>query len=129
MFAIGEASKRSGVAIETIRYYEREGIVAKPARGDNGRRAYTEKEIGHLRFIKRCRDLGFTIKDAQALLSLGEQQDENCKIAHDMSKAHLESVREKIESLRQLEKALEELMGNCESGNVQCPLLESLHAD
>ncbi|SDR47264.1 MerR family transcriptional regulator [Pseudovibrio sp. Tun.PSC04-5.I4] len=129
MFAIGEASKRSGVSIETIRYYEREGIVQKPARAENGRRSYSEAEIGQLRFIKRCRDLGFTIKDAKALLNFGGQTDASCKIAHDMSKAHLEIVREKIANLKRLERALEELMSNCASGTIQCPMLDQLHAD
>lgn len=59
MIAIGEASRRSGVSIETIRYYERAGIISKPCRTESGRRSYCEAEIAELRFIRRCRDLGF----------------------------------------------------------------------
>ncbi len=62
MFAIGKASELSGVNIETIRYYEREGIVAKPDRSAAGRRLYTRDGIAKLRFVKRCRDLGFRLR-------------------------------------------------------------------
>ncbi len=65
MFAIGEASRRSGVSVETIRYYEREGITAKPGRAANGRRLYSDAEISELAFIKRCRDLGFSLPDVR----------------------------------------------------------------
>ncbi len=70
MVAIGEASRLSGVSIETIRYYEREGIISKAGRTASGRRTYSKAEISELRFIKRCRDLGFSIHDAVALRRL-----------------------------------------------------------
>lgn len=126
MFAIGEASRRSGVSIETIRYYEREGIVPKPQRAANGRRMYSEGEIGRLRFIRKCRDFGFGINDARALLALSEGAKADCEAALQVASAHLEMVRSKISELRKLEAALKQMTVNCASGNPRCPMLEEL---
>lgn len=129
MFAIGDASRRSGVSVETIRYYEREGIVPKPSRSANGRRIYSDIDIGRLRFIKRCRELGFGIAEATALLGLSEGANGNCAQVHEVGTAHLASVRRKIAELRRLEAALGELVANCRLGSASCPLLEKLKSD
>jgi len=129
MFAIGEASRRSGVSVETIRYYEREGIVPKPCRAANGRRVYSDAEIAQLRFIKRCRELGFGIVDAKALLALSEGADADCAKVHEVGTTHLANVRSKISELTRLEAALEELVANCRLGFASCPMLEKLKAD
>lgn len=126
MIAIGEAARRSGVTIETIRYYEREGVVPPPPRAANGRRVYADKDVGRLRFIRRCRDLGFSISDAKALLSLSEGENRDCAVVKGIGATHLASVREKIVKLRALETALEELTANCQSGSVSCQMLEDL---
>jgi len=129
MFAIGEASRRSGVSVETIRYYEREGIVPKPSRAANGRRVYSGAEIAQLRFIKRCRELGFGIADAKTLLALSEGADSDCGKVHEVGATHLAGVRRKISELERLEAALEELVANCRLGSTSCPMLEKLKAD
>lgn len=129
MFAIGEASRRSGVSIETIRYYEREGIVPKPVRSANGRRVYSNPEVDRLRFIKRCRDLGFGTGEAAVLLSLSEATDARCSEVRDIGTAHLASVQRKISDLQRLDAALQELIANCDRGHSSCPLLEKLKAD
>jgi MerR family mercuric resistance operon transcriptional regulator len=129
MFAIGEASRQSGVSIETIRYYEREGIVPKPARTANGRRAYSDAEIGRLRIVRRCRDLGFGTAEAVALMALSEATDASCGNVQEIGSAHLASVRRKIADLQHLEAALQELIANCGRGSSSCPLLEKLKAD
>ena len=126
MIAIGEAARQSGVPIETIRYYEREGVVPAPRRAANGRRVYSEKEVGRLRFIKRCRDLGFSITDAKGLLSLSEGENDNCATVKDIGTAHLFAVRSKIAELKALEAALEQLTANCRDGSVSCQMLEAL---
>lgn len=128
MFAIGEASHQSGVGIETIRYYEREGFVPKPARAANGRRVYTAEDIGRLRLLKSCRDLGFTLADARTLLDLSEARNEDCAAVRDLSERQLRDVRAKIAELRRLETALAELTANCASGNTRCPMLGALRA-
>lgn len=126
MIAIGEAARQSGVPIETIRYYERESVVAAPRRAANGRRVYSEKEVGRLRFIKRCRDLGFSIAEAKGLLSLSEGDNDNCAMVKDIGTTHLSAVRSKIAELKALEAALKQLTANCKAGSVSCQMLEAL---
>lgn len=128
MIAIGEASRLSGVSIETIRYYEREGIIAKAERSASGRRAYSDAEIFELRFIKRCRDLGFSLPDAVALRDLADTPNNSCETVERLGRAHLMEVRSKLRELRQLEKALSELVSNCANGNNDCPMLDALRA-
>ncbi|WP_170519873.1 MerR family transcriptional regulator [Ruegeria atlantica] len=126
MIAIGEASRQSGVGIETIRYYEREGIVPKPARAPNNRRLYSAHDVGRLRFLKKCRGLGFPLADAKTLLDLSEGGGEDCRTVKEMADLHISKVRDKIRELRRLETALNELTANCDSGNVSCPMLSQL---
>ncbi len=126
MIAIGEASRQSGVGIETIRYYEREGLVPKPIRAANNRRLYSERDVGRLRFLKKCRDLGFPLADAKVLLSLSESHDADCQSVKTMAEIHTANVRAKIIELRLLEAALSELTVNCAGGSVACPMLDQL---
>jgi len=126
MIAIGEASRQSGVGIETIRYYEREGIVPKPERAANNRRLYSADDVGRLRFLKTCRDLGFPLADAKTLLGLSEGGGKDCQSVKEMAELHISNVREKIKELGRLEAALVELTANCDSGNVSCPMLSQL---
>ena len=128
MIAIGEASRLSGVSIETIRYYEREGIVSKAGRTASGRRAYSDAEISELRFIKRCRDLGFSIPDVVALRNLAAAPSNSCEPVERLGRKHLAEVRAKMKELRQLEKALAELISNCANGKSDCPMLDALRA-
>ncbi len=126
MAAIGEASRRSGIPIETIRYYEREGIIAKAGRTASGRRTYSDDDIAELRFIKRCRDLGFSVHDAVALRTLADERSGACETAEALGQKHLARVRAKIEDLRRMEDALAELVANCAEGQTDCPMLEAL---
>ena len=128
MIAIGEASRQSGVGIETIRFYEREGVVPKPARGANNRRLYSAEAVGRLRYLKRCRDLGFSLADAKTLLALSDSRQEDCQSVRDLAQDRLSEVRAKLEDLSKLESALVELMANCAIGNVACPMLSRLRA-
>lgn len=128
MIAIGEASRKSGVGIETIRYYEREGIVPKPERAANNRRQYTRRDVGRLRFLKQCRDLGFSLSDAKALLDLSDHQNSDCQSAKRIAELHRTSVRKKIEELKLLDAALGELTANCLRGELDCPMLAELRA-
>lgn len=128
MIAIGEASRLSGVSIETIRYYEREGIISKAGRTASGRRAYSDAEISELRFIKRCRDLGFSIPDVVALRDLADAPNNSCETVEGLGRKHLAEVRAKLKELRQLEKALAELVSNCANGKSDCPMLDALRA-
>jgi MerR family mercuric resistance operon transcriptional regulator len=126
MIAIGEASRQSGVGIEAIRFYEREGIVPKPERAPNNRRLYSAGDVGRLRLLKKCRDLGFPLADAKTLLNLSENHDVDCQSVKEMAEIHTSNVREKIVELRKLEAALIELTANCDGGSVACPMLGKL---
>ena len=129
MFTIGKASEQSGVNIETIRYYEREGIVPKPGRSEGGRRLYTSDDIAKLRFVRRCRDLGFPISIIQTFLSLTALNDRSCGEVKTMAENHLVEINAKIENLVRLREALLNLSSNCEEGTAACPMLEALMKD
>lgn len=129
MFAIGKASQQSGVNIETIRYYERVGFVPKPDRSAGGRRLYTADEIAKLRFVKRCRDLGFPMSIIQTLLSLNDDQGRSCKEVKTMAEEQLVAINAKIDNLERLRAALQSLSTSCDDGTSSCPMLDSLMSD
>ena len=126
MPSIGEAARKSGVPVETIRYYERAGIVPGPPRSESGRRVYDAAGIARLRMIKRCRDLGFPLAGARALLALSENSDAPCADVKVIAEDHLAEVGRKIRGLRDLEAALVELVHECAEGNTACPALRAL---
>lgn len=129
MFPIGEAAKRSGVGIETIRYYEREGVIPQPERTNSGRRTYAERDIAKLRFVKRCRDLGFPIRDSKSLLALTDGSQSNCSHVGSIAQNHLDDVKAKIKDLRRMESALAHMTKQCSIDNEKCPVLDQLLAD
>jgi MerR family mercuric resistance operon transcriptional regulator len=126
MAMIGEASRLSGVNIETIRFYEREGIIAAPDRSSSGRRIYTADQIAILIFVKRCRDLGFPLSDVQIMLALRTAADDQCDEVRLISERHIGDVRRRIADLRRLEKALVALVVECRKGRTDCPALSEL---
>ncbi|MDA4844171.1 MerR family transcriptional regulator [Hoeflea poritis] len=125
MHTIGQASKLSGIHVETIRYYEREGILPRAEREQNGRRVYTKDDIVRMRFVRQCRDLGFPIRDTQALLMLTVEQTP-CDRAQSIARKNLEAVREKISELSALERELDVLVSSCRSNDPGCALLQGL---
>lgn len=128
MHSIGAASSQSGVNIETIRYYEREGVVPKADRSASGRRLYTDKEIVRLRFVKRCRELGFPILEIKSLLGLSAGETTSCILARSIANQQLISVREKVADLRRMEGALVDLIALCADERSDCPMLGDLFA-
>ena len=126
MPSIGEAARVSGVSVETIRYYERAGIVPGPPRSESGRRVYDDAGIARLRLIKRCRDLGFSLAEARVLLALSENSDAPCADVKAIAEGHLAEVGRKVRALRDLEAALAELVRECAEGNTACPALRAL---
>jgi len=129
MLPIGQASAQSGVNIETIRYYERVGIVSKPGRSTSGRRLYTTDEVAKLRFVKRCRDLGFPIAIIQTFLSLTAEEERSCGEVKTLADDHLVKINAKIENLIHLREALLSLSKNCDAGTASCPMLDVLMND
>ena len=128
MHAIGAASRLSGVPIETIRYYEREGVIAKAERSSSGRRVYTNAAVAELRFIRRCRDLGFPLPVARKLYSLSGDETADCGEVRAFGLSQLAAVKTKITELQKLAMALEELTANCAEGSTSCPMLDQLRS-
>ena len=127
--SIGELSKRSGVNIETIRYYERIKMLPAPPRTANGRRVYGPAERRTLAFIRRSRDLGFTLEEVRALLALGGPERASCADVHKIASAHLASVRNKLSDLVKLESILAETVAQCsDRATPDCPVLDILDA-
>ena len=114
--SIGELSKHSGVNIETIRYYERIKMLPAPSRTASGRRVYGPAEKRTLAFIRRSRDLGFTLEEVRALLALGGPERAPCADVHKIAGAHLANVRKKLSDLVKLESILAETVAHCSDG-------------
>lgn len=128
-FPIGVLSRRSAVNIETIRYYERIGLLPKPARSAGGYRLYRPADIDRLRFIRRSRDLGFSTEEIHRLLGLADQTSRSCRRVHDLAAEHLSEVRAKMADLRRMERVLATMVKACARETLPtCPLLESLAA-
>lgn len=129
MMAIGEVARQSGVPIDAIRFYEREGIVPKRKNGTEDTCAYSLEDVRRLRFLKKCLDLGFLLSDAEVLLDFSENLNSDCGSVQKIAEAHLTTVREKLSELRKLESALGKLTSKCSNGLVECPMLDALKSD
>lgn len=123
---IGQLAGAVGVNVETVRYYQRRGLLAAPEREPGSIGRYSATALTRLRFIKRSQSLGFSLDDVQVLLSLDEGQA--CSSARHLGELKLAEVRERIRTLRALEGALEELVSKCltTKRKVSCPLIEAL---
>jgi MerR family mercuric resistance operon transcriptional regulator len=124
--AIGAFSKRTGCAIETIRFYEKIGILPRPRR--RGRyRLYAADDVAHLVFVRRARELGFTLDEVRALLRLGSLGADACGEVRDLAATHLQDVRKRITDLRAMERALADAVRHCDAGaDATCPLIATL---
>ncbi len=126
-FAIGELSRLTGVNIETIRYYERINMLPAPPRTEGGRRVYGGPHVQMLRFIRRGRELGFTLDEIRALVALGGPATAPCGQVREIAAKHLDDIRAKIVDLTRLERLLSETVDRCEGGTApECPMLEIL---
>ena len=128
--AIGALSKHTGTNIETIRYYERTRLLPAPARSPGGYRLYGSDHLKRLIFIRRARELGFSIHEVRKLLELAEHRRRPCAEARRLAAAHLAEVRAKIVDLRAMERVLGETVARCGEGTGRhCPLIEALFRD
>jgi MerR family mercuric resistance operon transcriptional regulator len=125
-FTIGQLSRRAGVGIETIRYYERIGLMPRPPRTGGGRRAFGADNLATLSFIKHCRELGFSLDDIRALLTL-RASDRNCSDVKSIASRHLQAVRDKLHTLSEIEGNLTALIARCAGdAGPECPVLDAL---
>ncbi len=126
-YGIGDISRKTGVNIETVRYYERIGIMPEPDRTEGGNRQYNHDQLKRLHFVKRSRELGFNLKEVRALLKLVDRKDFTCAEVHTMTIDHLSAVKCKLADLRRLEKALKFMTSECSQGKVpDCPIIDEL---
>ena len=127
--AIGELSRRTDCNIETIRYYERIGLLPKPNRPDGRFRRYDSDDVARLRFIRRARQLGFTLDQVRAFMRLAraDTDDAVCAEARSLAAAHVADIRAKIADLQAMESVLTDAICECETGQrPRCPLIEVL---
>ena len=123
---IGVVSELTGCNIETIRYYERIGLVAAPPRRGSYR-DYGPSDVDRLRFVRRGRELGFSLEEIGTLLDLAPQDGATCETVQTLAEQHLRNVRAKLADLMRIETALAELAAQCGSRPVNCcPVVESL---
>jgi MerR family mercuric resistance operon transcriptional regulator len=124
---IGDMSKLTGCNIETIRYYERIGVMPAPARSSGGHRLYTVEHLKRLTFIRRSRELGFTLKQVRGLLAMVDGGDFTCDEIKAITTEHKGEVRRKIADLRRLERVLGDMASRCDRGEVpDCPVIDAL---
>jgi len=128
---IGEVADRGGVNLQTIRYYEREGLLPKPPRLPSGYRVYTEPTVRRLRFIKRAQELGFTLAEIRELLSLRMDRVRDRSDVRAIAKAKVADIEDKIRTLSAMKEALVRLTDHCRGHGPasECPILESLDSD
>ena len=126
---IGEAAGASGCHIETIRYYERIGLLPAPERSDSGYRRYTEGQVQRLRFITRGRELGFSLDEIRSLLALADDDSLSCGDVDRLARQHLEEIRLRVRELNRMVKELERTITGCQGGRrAHCTILDALRA-
>ncbi len=125
--AIGDLAKQTGTKVETIRYYERIGLLPKPGRTEGNYRSYDIEHLGRLSLVRRARDLGFSLDQVRELLGLADQRDRSCEAVDMIARQHLAEVERKIADLNALRDELADLIGCCRKGTVaECRIIETL---
>jgi DNA-binding transcriptional MerR regulator len=127
MLPIGVLAEQTGTNIETIRYYEKLGILPKPQRTPGNQRRYAASSVDRLRFIRHARDLGFSLSAIQQLIGLSERRDQSCAQADVIAREHLADVKRKIAMLRGLQTELTAMVEGCKRGTIaKCRVIETL---
>jgi len=124
---IGELAKLTDCQVETIRYYEREGLLPPPARSDGNYRVYTQAHVERLTFIRNCRSLDMTLEEIRSLLSLRDSPQDQCESVNALIDEHIQHVNARVASLQALQAQLFELRQSCTEGKLkQCGILQQL---
>ena len=123
---IGDVAEAAGVGVETVRYYERRGLISQPARAMGGYRRYGGGHVHRIRFIKRAQDLGFTLEEIESLLKLEDGTDR--RSIRRIASARLEETRRRIADLQRIERALSHLLHECETHakSPRCPIIAAI---
>ena len=131
MLSIGKVAHDGGVTVDTLRYYEREGLIPAPDRGANGYRRYPPDTIKRVRFIKRAQDVGFTHRDIRELLSLRGDPNASCRDVRSRATGKIQEIESKIAVLARMKSVLSEWVSNCPSRGpvAACPIIDALESD
>lgn len=125
--AIGDLAKATATKVETIRWYERIGLLPVPGRTAGNYRAYSLEHLNRLSFIRRARDLGFSLEQVRGLLGLADDRARSCEAVDAIAREHLNEVERKIADLSALHRELDELIGQCQCGTIaECRIIEAL---
>ncbi len=130
-YKIGEVASRANVNKETVRYYEKRGLITKPDRRQSGYRIFTERHIDQIKFIKRSQKLGFTLTEIDELLDLRLNKNETCGKVRQKASEKLSDINQKIEDLTSMSQVLKELIEDCKTDKAQeeCVILNALEKD
>ena len=124
---IGELATATSTKVETVRYYEKIGLLSPPARSASNYRSYGNEHLARLSFIRRARYLGFTLEAVRELLTLSDDNDQSCEAVDLIATAHLAEVERKIADLSALQSELTRVLGSCRHGTIaDCKIIESL---
>ena len=128
---IGQVAKEAKVNVETVRYYERRGLISEPPRRESGYRQYSQDEVTRIKFIKQAQKLGFTLKEISELLSLRVAPRITCMDVKRRTEAKLADIDEKIRALQSIKEALTKLVASCRGRGPtsECPILEMLDSE
>src|SRR3954463_8741057 len=123
-FTIGQVAKLAGIGIETVRFYEREGIIQAPQRRESGYREFSQADIEQLRFIKRAQELGFSLKEIAELLAIRVNPKQNCSAVKARAEKKMSEIQKKIRDLKEIQKVLEKVTKACDASKpiTECPI-------
>lgn len=129
LLRIGEASARAGVNIQTLRYYERRGLIKAPERGSSGYREYTAETVQLVKMIKRAQKFGFSLNEIKSLLDLCENDSSNCDGLHDVMSNKIADTKEQLAALNEIQQALKSLLDSCSAKGPleKCPIMKRLN--
>jgi Hg(II)-responsive transcriptional regulator len=126
-----EAAERAGVNVQTLRYYERRGLLSEPARSESGYRAWGAEDVRIVRFVKRAQELGFTLREIDSLLELARGGPESCDAARELALAKAAQLDAKIATLGAMRDSLHQLAETCSRTRARrhCPILDAIGAE
>ncbi len=126
--SIGQVARQTGVGVETVRFYERQGLLEKPPRKESGYRQYPPEAILRLRFIKKAKEVGFSLKEIKELLSLRLDATATCEDVKSRAEVKILDIQQKIQALQRMKQTLTDLTAACsEDGPVsECPILQAI---
>ncbi|MDO6693778.1 Cd(II)/Pb(II)-responsive transcriptional regulator [Aliiglaciecola sp. 3_MG-2023] len=125
---IGLVAKKSGCSVQTIRFYEKQGLLNQPLRNASNYRAYDDDALKQLTFIRQCRSLGISINEIKQLIILREEPDKSCESVNQMVNQHIQEVSKRMEELARLQLVLTEIASSCSAGHSigECGVLKKL---